>query len=165
MIMPPIPATVNVLERAMRRAPKGVTLVELLVVIAVIGILAMIAYPSYEEYVRRANRSEAKTLLLQISAEQEKFFSTFNRYSGSIAGARTGNPATSGLAMADTTQENAGDTAFYNIAVALDAGNLAYTLTATPQGGQQSVDVCGALTLTNAGVTDALGPSAPDNCW
>jgi type IV pilus assembly protein PilE len=155
----------------MRRTAKGFTLIELMAVIAVIAILAAIAYPSYENYVRRANRSEAKTLLLQIGAEQEKFFTTFNRYSGSIDGARTGNPATSGLNMANSTQDLIGgvpdpaDGAFYTIAVALGPGNLSYTLTATPQGGLQSTDACGALTLTNTGVRDALGPSAPNNCW
>lgn len=155
----------------MRQVSKGFTLIELMAVIAIIAILAAIAYPSYENYVRRANRSEAKTLLMQISAEQEKFFTTFNRYSGSIDGARTGVPATSGLNMANSTQELVGgvpdpnDGAFYTIAVALGPNNLSYTVTATPQGSLQSTDACGALTLTNIGVRDALGPSAPDNCW
>jgi type IV pilus assembly protein PilE len=155
----------------MRHASRGFTLIELMAVIAVIAILAAIAYPSYENYVRRANRAEAKTLLMQIGAEQEKFFTTFNRYSGSINGARTGNPATSGLNMANSTQDLVGgvpdpnDGAFYTIAVVLGAGNLAYTLTATPQGGLQSTDECGGLTLTNTGERDATGPSAPNNCW
>jgi type IV pilus assembly protein PilE len=148
----------------MRRTAKGFTLIELMAVIAVIAILAAIAYPSYENYVRRANRSEAKTLLLQIGAEQEKFFTTFNRYSGSINGARTGNPATSGLNMANSTQDLIAGVPD-PVAVALGPGNLSYTLTATPQGGLQSTDACGALTLTNTGVRDALGPSAPNNCW
>ena len=155
----------------MRKASKGFTLIELLTVVAIIAILAAIAYPSYQDYVRRANRAEAKNLLLQISAEQEKFFTTFNRYSGSIAGARTGDPATSGLNMADSTQELEGgapdpnDGAYYDITVALGANNLAYTLTATPRGSLQIADACGALTLTNTGARDALGASAPDNCW
>lgn len=155
----------------MRKASKGFTLIELLTVVAIIAILAAIAYPSYQDYVRRATRTEAKNLLLQISAEQEKFFTTFNRYSGSITGARTGNPAMSGLNMANSTQDLAGgapdpnDGAFYTIAVVLGANSLSYTLTATPQGSLQTADACGALTLTNTGARDALGASAPDNCW
>jgi type IV pilus assembly protein PilE len=57
------------------------------------------------------------------------------------------------------------DGAYYDITVALGAGNLAYTLTATPRGSLQVDDACGALTLTNTGQRGALGPSAPDNCW
>lgn len=155
----------------MRKAPKGFTLIELLTVVAIIGILAAIAYPSYQDYVRRANRTEAKNLLLRIAGEQEKFFTTFNRYSGNIAGARTGVPATSGLNIADSTQDLEGgapdpnDGAYYDIDVALGADALSYTLTATPRGAVQEVDACGALTLTNTGQRDALGASAPDNCW
>lgn len=155
----------------MRGSQEGFTLIELLTVVAIIAILVAIAYPSYQEYVRRANRTEAKNLLLQIGAEQEKFFTTFNRYSGSIDGARTGNPATSGLNMANSTQDLEGgapdpnDNAYYDIDVVLGGGNLAYTLTATPRGAVQVLDSCGALTLTNTGQRAALGAAAPDNCW
>jgi type IV pilus assembly protein PilE len=149
----------------MRRHGSGFTLVELLTVLAIVAILLAIAYPSYMQYVQRANRSEAKSLLLRIATEQEKFFTTFNRYSGSITGARTGDPATSGLNMQDSTDAGGGDTAFYDVNVVLAANNLGYTLRATPQGDMQSTDPCGALTLTNTGVRDAEGPTAPDNCW
>ena len=149
----------------MRKASKGFTLIELLTVVAIIAILVAVAYPSYQQYVLRANRSEAKNQLLRISSEQEKFFTTFNRYSGNIAGARTGDPATSGLNMDDSTQADASDTAYYDIAVVLGAGGLTYTLRAVPNGAFQSTDPCGALTLTNAGVRGAEGAGAPPNCW
>ncbi len=149
------------------RTTQGFTIIELMIVVAIIGIQAMIAYPSYEDYIRRANRSEAKNILLRIASEQEKFFSTFNRYSGSITGARTGNPATSGLNSGDSTQDLVGgvvdpnDGAYYTVAVALTNANLGYTLTATPQGGQQSVDTCGAFTLDHQGTRGA----AIAGCW
>ena len=152
----------------MRRSKQGgFTLIELMIVVAIIGLLAMIGYPSYEEYVRRANRTEAKNLMMRIAAEQEKFFSTFNRYSGSIDGARTGDPATSGLNMANSTQDIRGgsldpnDRAYYTVTVALTDANLGYTLTAAPQGSQQSADRCGSFTLTSRGVRGA----AEDGCW
>jgi type IV pilus assembly protein PilE len=150
----------------MRRRSDGFTLVELLTVLAIIAILVAIAYPSYQQYVMRANRSEAKNLLLRIAAEQEKFFTTFNRYSANIGGPRTGDPATSGLNMDDSTESvDPGDTAFYTVAVDLAGNGLSYTLRATPSGSFQSTDPCGPLTLTNAGVRDAEGGAAPDNCW
>jgi type IV pilus assembly protein PilE len=145
----------------------GFTLVELMIVVAIIGLLAMIGYPSYEEYIRRANRTEAKNLMMRIAGEQEKFFSTFNRYSGDINGARTGDPATSGLNMPDTTQDirggvlDANDRAYYTVAVALTDANLGYTLTATPVGTQQSNDRCGAFVLDSRGNRTA----DEDGCW
>ena len=145
----------------------GFPLVELMIVVAIIGLLAMIGYPSYEEYIRRANRTEAKNLMMRIAGEQEKFFSTFNRYSGSINGARTGDPATSGLNMPDTTQDirggvlDANDRAYYTVAVALTDANLGYTLTATPVGTQQSSDRCGAFVLDSRGNRTA----DEDGCW
>lgn len=149
----------------MRHRSDGFTLIELLTVLAIIAILVAIAYPSYQQYVMRANRSEGKNLLLRIAAEQEKFFTTFNRYSANITGPRTGDPATSGLNMDDSTEGAApGDTAFYTAAVVVAGNGLSYTLRATPSGAFQATDPCGALTLTNAGVRDAEGPS-PDGCW
>ena len=151
----------------MRQSTAGFTLMELMIVVALIAILAMIAYPSYEDYIRRATRTEAKNLVMQIASEQEKFFSTFNRYSGSITGARTTDPATSGLNMLGSSRDLVGgspdpnDRAFYDITVALTNGNLGYTLTATPQGGQQTADRCGTMTLDHLGNKTA----AIDGCW
>ena len=152
----------------MRRMKQGgFTLVELMIVVAIIGLLAMIGYPSYEEYIRRANRTEAKNLMMRIAGEQEKFFSTFNRYSGDINGARTGDPATSGLNMPDTNQDfrggvlDANDRAYYTVAVDLTDANLGYTLTATPVGTQQSSDRCGDFVLDSRGNRTA----DEDGCW
>lgn len=151
----------------MRKQTAGFTLIELMAVIAIIGILAAIAYPSYQEYVRRANRTEGQNLMLRIASEQEKFFSSFNRYSGSITGPRTPNPGTSGLNMSDTTQGLVGgvidpnDQAYYTVALALAAGNLGFTLTATPQGYIQTPDTCGTMTLDDRGNKTA----AATRCW
>lgn len=152
----------------MRRMKQGgFTLVELMIVVAIIGLLAMIGYPSYEEYIRRANRTEAKNLMMRIAGEQEKFFSTFNRYSADIDGARTGDPATSGLNMTASTQDLVGgspdpnDQAYYTIAVAVGNPPTSYVLTATPVGSMQSVDSCGNMTLDDRGNKGA----AAVRCW
>jgi type IV pilus assembly protein PilE len=52
---------------------RGFTLIEILVVMVVIGILAAIAIPSYQSQVRRASRSAAQALMMDI-ANKEQFY-------------------------------------------------------------------------------------------
>ena len=56
------------------------TLIELMLVIVVLGILAAIAYPNYQEMSARAKRNEAKAALLQIAAQQERWYLNNNTY-------------------------------------------------------------------------------------
>lgn len=63
-----------------RKYMAGVTLMELMIVVVIVGILAAIAYPNYREFAARARRTEARALLLEISANQERFYLQNNRY-------------------------------------------------------------------------------------
>jgi type IV pilus assembly protein PilE len=58
----------------------GFTLVELMIVVSVIGILAAIAYPNYAEYVLRGRRAEARTALIDLMQQQERFFTQNGTY-------------------------------------------------------------------------------------
>ena len=81
---------------------KGFTLLELMIVVAIIGILAAIAYPSYLEYLRRGWRAEARTAIMQLLQQQERYMTQRNTYLGfnnvnGTVSALAGSPALSAV--------------------------------------------------------------------
>lgn len=138
-----------------RQLSKGMTLIELMVVVLIISILASIAYPSYRQYVIRANRTEAKTELLQISQGLEKCYTRYNIYNHDDCTAADGLP----LATASGN---------YTISVAAMTADT-FTLQAAPMGGQVADNgTCGTLALDNVGrrferTDQAVVPA--NKCW
>ena len=61
-------------------AQPGLTLIELMIVLVLLGILTIIAYPNYRDMAARATRNEAKAALLQIAAQQERWYLNNNTY-------------------------------------------------------------------------------------
>ena len=53
-------------------------------VVVVIGILSIVALPSYRQYVLRAQRTEAKSALLRLATNQERYY-LGNRTYGTVA--------------------------------------------------------------------------------
>ena len=134
---------------------RGFTLIELMIVVVVIAILAAIAIPSYGRYAYRARRVDGKELLLRIANAQERYYATFNRY-GALTDIGYTNPASSEKGYYSVTVATSGTTA------------QAYTATAARVGAQLK-DVCGSLSIDNAGVKlpDASNLTANSNgpCW
>jgi type IV pilus assembly protein PilE len=140
-----------------RRRMAGVTLLELMAVVMVIGILGMIAIPSYRQYVMRAQRTEAKTALLQVQTNQERFYLQ-NRTYGTVAQLQAANLLGAGALTEHGT---------YQIAIAGANANT-YTVTATPVAGANpdmtQDTMCTSFSLTAQGVKTATGTN-PTSCW
>ena len=138
---------------------KGFTLVELLVVVAIMAILVSIALPSYQESALRAGRAEAKSELLQVAADQERHYSSFNTYIDDATPMTTPT-----VADRDRTTSNG----LYVISVAACSGGAisnCFLATATAQGNQLN-DLCDTLTLSDTGVRGATGTGATaEECW
>ena len=139
------------------RASRGFTLVEVVVVVAIVGILAAIAIPSYNEYVRRSQRAEARTVLLEAAQFMQRFYSANDRYDAARSGAAVTLPA--GLQRVPAT-----GAARYTISLNA-VSTTAFTLQAAP-GGSMAGDKCGTFTLSSVGRKDVVGAtvSAAD-CW
>ncbi len=142
----------------MRRSnPNGFTLIELLIVIAILGVLTSIALPAYQNSVLRSNRAEAKSELLQVASDQERYFSNFNTYVDDATPLNT--PV---VADRDRTTQNG----LYTISVAACVGGAitnCFLATATAQG-EQTADACTTLTISNTGARGATGDTTAE-CW
>lgn len=131
---------------------QGITLLELMVVVAIVAILATIATANYRSYTIRANRTEARTALLQIQAAQEKFFLQNNKYTNNI----TATPP-DGLGLLATTPGG-----LYNISID-NYSTVAYRAVATATGSQAAdVAACRVLTINQNGERSPLDSSG---CW
>jgi len=140
----------------LRNQAQGVTLIELMVVVTVIGILGMIAIPSYRQYSMRAQRTEAKTALLQLATNQERFYLQNNTYTNNL-------PA---LGFAAGTSEQG----VYTLAVPVaNANTYQATAAPTPGGGINGVDMnadgdCALFRINSQGVRTAA-PDPNNACW
>jgi type IV pilus assembly protein PilE len=134
----------------MRRKSAGVTLMELLVVVTIIGILTSLAIPAYRNYVVRANRSDAKAALLAVAGSLERCFTRFNSYAEADGCA---------VVLPTTSTES-----HYAITAPVQT-QVAFSLTATPQGAQVADTDCGDFTLDNRNARGVSGSLPWRDCW
>ena len=134
----------------------GLTLIELMVVLLIVGILAAVAVPSYRQYVIRAHRTEAKTALLRLAANQERHYLQNNTYTDDL----------SALGFGASLSDNGA----YTLSVPI-ADTITYQAVAvpTPGGGMNEIDMsrdeaCARFTIDAAGQRLAF-PDPDGACW
>ena len=139
------------------RRMAGVTLLELMAVVMVIGVLGVIALPSYRLHVMRAQRTDAKTALLRLATNQERFYLASRTY-GTVADLVAAN------LLSDTQRSERGA---YRITIT-GANATTYTATAAPVTGgafDATGDAqCTSFSITAQGLRTATGTNAA-NCW
>lgn len=134
----------------------GFTLIELMVVLVIVGILSAVAVPTYRQYVIRAQRTEAKTALLRLAANQERHYLQNNTYTDDLAL----------LGFATGVSENA----VYTLSVPIaDTTTFQAIAVPTPGGGLNDVDMsqddaCARFTINAAGLRSAF-PNPDGICW
>ena len=156
------------------RAPRGFTLVELLVVVVIATILLSIAVPSYMGQVRQSRRTEAKTAVLDLASREERYFST----NGSIYSVTPADLGYVGPFPANVAPDN-----YYQITVCTAAAGAvggpacdpnpnpppgpSYYITATPVAGTtQAADAqCQSFSVDSTGQQFSTGTLTSQQCW
>lgn len=132
---------------------KGFTLIELLVAIMIVGILTAVAVSSYQDYTVRAQRADAKTVLMEVAGWMERNYTATGAYNVDPAGVAIANPP--------ITQSPKNGTARYAISFSAIAAQN-YTVQAVPASADSE---CGTLTLNNQGTQGESGSGTVADCW
>jgi type IV pilus assembly protein PilE len=140
--------------RRMKRRQRGVTLIELMIVVVIVSILIAIAIPSYRRYIIRANRTSAKTLLLQTAQAMERCYTVSTPYAYDSA-----------TCVANVTRPITSPDGNYVVTNAAAATAATYSLSATPQGTQAQDTTCGTFVIDQTGGQTITGTGTVADCW
>ena len=129
----------------------GFTLVELMIVVAIVGTLVLIAYPSYLDSVRKSNRVEGQTELMDVAQRLQKCFTANGKYNDAAT--------CSAYKSVSATPYKTPGNGFYEITISEPTATT-YKLTATAKLVPQTADTdCVKMTV------DHKGETLPAVCW
>jgi type IV pilus assembly protein PilE len=151
----------------MNRRAWGFTLMELIFTVAVVAVLTAVAVPAYMEQIRKSNRAEGKSALMQAAHLQERNYTQFSTY------ADTAGLATLMAAGATIYSGEDPTSARGKYVITVDAATVAcplsrcFVLRAVPNASQFADPQCDQLTLASTGTRGIAGsPTLPaDRCW
>ena len=107
---------------APRKPGGGFTLIEMMIVVVIVGVLTLVAYPAYQSYVKKANRAEAKSYLMDLAQKQQLYFNDVRSYADTEAELNAVAP--------ERVAAN------YTVAITTDAGPPpTFLISATPKNG------------------------------
>jgi type IV pilus assembly protein PilE len=152
------------------RPAVGFTLIELMVVVLVITILTVIAVPSYLSATLKSHRAEAKSVMLDLAARQERFMATNGAYSQApsdlgYTGSTWGTGITVGSGYYSVSLTNfAAASAGTATTAAIPAK---FQFTATAINGQTKDTQCNTFTIDQSGLQLSTHSAAATStgCW
>ena len=152
------------------RPASGFTLIELMVVVLIATILTIIAVPSYTSQVRKSHRTEAKSILMDLAAREERFMATNGVYSSTASDLGLSGWGSMGSGYYSIGTPTIVAPAAGTATTAATPATFILTAIATTLGNQQNDTQCYSFTITQAGVqtsmnSPALGSTATTGCW
>ena len=134
---------------------QGFTLIELLCTLTIIAILSCFAYPSYVSAMVKLKRLEAKSALIELQNNYERYFILHHSYEDATIGKKKNS-----IFHSDTTLDGN-----YQLEITKKESSY-YLLTAKPLSvAAQQDKACGSFTLNSLGEQGITGTGDAYKCW